>query len=85
MYLHIGGDYIINSKKILGIFDMENTTISKYTRSFLANMEKNKQIINTSYELPKSFIVCTDGKVYISQISSKTLEKRTNLKTGGNQ
>lgn len=85
MYLHIGGDYIINSKKILGIFDMENTTISKYTRSFLSNMEKNKQIINTSYELPKSFIVCTDGKVYISQISSKTLEKRTNLKTGGNQ
>lgn len=85
MYLHIGGDYIINSKNILGIFDMENTTISKYTRSFLANMEKNKKIINTSYELPKSFIVCTDGKVYISQISSKTLEKRTNLKTGGNQ
>lgn len=36
-------------------------------------------VVNVSYELPKSFIVCKEnGKimVYISQLSSKTLYKR---------
>lgn len=66
-------------RDIVGIFDIENTSLSRSTRGYLAQAEKNKQVINVSYELPKSFVVCggkNKQRVYISQISSSTLKKR---------
>ena len=82
MYLHLGQDTVIKMDEIIGIFDMETSTISKITRDYLAQAEKAGQVVNVSMELPKSFVVCScpDGgvKVYISQISSGTLLKRTN-------
>ncbi len=79
MYLHLGQESIIRTRDILGVFDIETTSISKHTRDFLAVAEKRKQVVNVSAELPKSFIV-TVGKtptVYISQISASTLKKRS--------
>ncbi len=82
MYIHLGNEMVVNEKDIVGIFDLETTTISKHTRKFLEIAEKQKQVINVSYELPKSFIVTSkkeDKKVYISQISTTTLQKRSNI------
>ncbi|MCH5299732.1 MAG: DUF370 domain-containing protein [Ruminococcus sp.] len=79
MYLHLGKNTVIKTKDIVGIFDMDTSTISKNTRDYLAKAEKSGRVINVSQELPKSFVICkdTDGiKVYISQISSQTLQKR---------
>ncbi len=79
MYLHLGEKTVIKTDTIVGIFDLDNTTISKTTRDFLANQTKKGNVINVSYELPKSFIVCkekNENYVYISQISSQTLLKR---------
>ena len=81
MYLHIGNDYIINSKNIVGIFDLENSSTSAITRDYLGSAEKNKHVTYCTYELPKSFVVCFDDKtleerVYISQLSCATLLKR---------
>ena len=76
MYLHLGQDTVVRLDEIVGIFDMDTSTISKHTRQFLADAEKGGRIFNVSMELPKSFVVCldTDGTetVYISQISSTT-------------
>lgn len=61
---------------------MDTSTVSKITREFLKNAEKEKRVVNVSYELPKSFILCNENgiiKVYISQISSVTLEKRLDI------
>ncbi len=81
MFLHLGQDTVVNDKDIIGIFDIENTTISKASRKFLNSSERRKEVINVSYEMPKSFVVCSKGrediKVYISQISSSTLQKRS--------
>ena len=61
MYLHLGQDTVVTLDEIIGIFD----------------------VVNVSMELPKSFIVCAShvrpsGRmIYISQISSTTLLKRT--------
>lgn len=80
MYLHLGQDTVIRTDEILGIFDLDTSTISKHTRSYLTHAEKAGRVINVSMELPKSFVVCSEkGKitVYISQISSGTLLKRT--------
>lgn len=80
MYLHLGNDIVVRMKNVIGIFDMETSTIGKSTRSYLARAEKLGRVINVSMEMPKSFIVCRekDNKiiVYISQISTATLNKR---------
>ncbi len=80
MYLHLGQETVVMQDDIVGIFDLDNTTVSKSTRDYLAMAEKNKKVINVSFELPKTFILTNnkvDGnKIYISQISSSTLLKR---------
>ena len=82
MYIHLGQETVVREADIIGIFDLDSTTISKHTRKFLNLAEKNKKVINVSYELPKSFIVCSNkktSKIYISQISSSTLLKRSGI------
>ncbi len=80
MFIHIGHDTVIIDKEIIGVFDMENTTVMKKTVDYLNNAEKNKMVRNVApYELPKSFIVCEEpsGKViYISPVSVGTILKR---------
>ncbi len=82
MYLHLGQDTVVKISEVVGIFDLETSTISKITRDYLAKAEKLGKVINVSMEMPKTFILCKDHnnkiQVYISQISSSTLRKRTN-------
>jgi len=81
MYLHLGQNTVIKLDDIVGIFDLETSTISKYTRNYLADAQKSGKVINVSMEMPKSFVLCCGKKnkitVYITQISSTTLLKRT--------
>ena len=79
MYLHLGQDTVIEAESIVAVFDIDACTVSKKTRDFLASAQKNGQVVNVSYELPKSFIVCSKNgeiTVYISQLSTKTLGRR---------
>lgn len=79
MYLHLGQDTVITTESIVAMFDIDACTVSKKTRDFLAMAEKNKQVVNVSYELPKSFVVCQKNNetiVYITQLSTKTLSMR---------
>ena len=83
MYLHLGEKTVIRTENIIGIFDLDNTTVSKNTRDFLALSEKNKRVINVSNDLPRSFIVCEENgetSVYISQLSRQTLYRRNKIK-----
>lgn len=83
MYLHLGQNTVVPFEEIIGIFDLDTATIGKGTRDYLRHAQERGEVVNVSYELPKSFIVCSGpeknkGKtVYISQISSSTLRKRT--------
>lgn len=81
MYIHLGNNIMLPTNEIIGIFDLENTSISKRTRDFLAKAEKEGKVVTISYDLPRSFVIAgknrDDIKVYISQISSSTLLKRT--------
>lgn len=83
MYLHLGQSTVVTFDDIIGIFDLETATIGKSTRDYLKRAEDEGDVVNVSYELPKSFVVCANSEkkngktVYISQISSSTLLKRT--------
>ena len=80
MFIHIGQDTVVIDKEIIGIFDMDNTTVMKKTIDYLNNAEKEKSVINVApFELPKSFIVCQTprGKrIYISPVSVGTILRR---------
>ena len=79
MYLHLGQDTVITTDSIVAMFDIDACTVSKKTRDFLAAAQKNGEVVNVSFELPRSFVVCRrDGTtvVYISQLSTKTLGRR---------
>lgn len=79
MYLHIGNEYSVKISDILGVFDIENTTIGKYTKEYLERAEKEKRCVYTTLEMPKSFIIAMkNGRevVYISQLAVSTLRKR---------
>ncbi len=76
MYLYLGGDTAVLSEKIIGIFDMDTSTVNKATRDYLSKAEKEKKVIYVNYELPKSFIV-TDDKIYVCPLNTSTLLKRS--------
>ncbi len=82
MYVHLGMETVVKEDDIIGIFDLDSTTVSKHTRKFLNVAEKEKKVFNVSFELPKSFVVCgnkKNNKIYISQLSSSTLYKRSGI------
>lgn len=84
MFIHLGNEIIVNSKNIVGIFDIENTTTGKNTSKLLEKATKEKRVINVSFEMPKSFIVSIEkGReiIYISHISVATLRKRYKAST----
>ncbi len=80
MYLHVGNDVVIRHKDIIGIFDLENTSVSKYTKEYLRSNEKGRKVITVTQDIPKSFVVTMDEtkkeKIYLSLLAPRTLKKR---------
>jgi len=80
MYLYIGQEKAIFSKDIIGVFDLDNATVSKITRDFLNRAEKEgKTSVVLGDDLPKSFIITNKNEkdeIIISQISPSTVKKR---------
>lgn len=76
MYLHAGNNKMIREKDILGIFDMDNSTVSAITRKFLSDSERNNLVVSAKDEIPKSFILYKENEKYMicfSQISTTAL------------
>ena len=78
---------MVPEDSIIGIFDLDNSSWSPITRKFLSDAEKNGVLVSISDDIPKSFIVCSElsadnscnatGTIYLSQLSSQTLLKRS--------
>ena len=77
MYIHIGGDISLPHDKIIGIFDIEKTSVNKEVNSYLQKLQKQGRIYYVSYDMPKSFVVM-EKMVYITNVSVFTLKKRMN-------
>lgn len=76
MYVKLENQIILKTETIIGIFDLDNTTLSKKTRDFLNRKEKEGKVITLGYDLPKSFILLSSGEIYITQLSTATIKKR---------
>ena len=82
MYIHLGNDVVVSESSVVGIFDIENTSISPATKEFLATAQKQNRIIYVTNDLPKSFVVCRENggfTVYVCQVSPATMLKRAEI------
>jgi hypothetical protein len=78
MYLSIGNDMAVRSSSIIGIFDLDNTTVTKRGREFLEKAEREGQVVPCD-DLPKSYVITAEYgmlRVYLTSLNAATLEKR---------
>lgn len=81
MFLYLGGDTTIFSDDVIGVFDIEECSVSRVTAEYLNSCQKTGKIINVSDDMPKSFTV-TENNTYISNVSNKTICQRRGKNNG---
>lgn len=79
MYLHVGNNRNIRKSMVIGIFDMDNATVSQITRKYLNGMQSDYLLESASYEIPKSFVLYEEhgeSKICFSPLSVSALKGR---------
>jgi len=79
MYISLGSDVAVHKNDIIGIFDIEKTSVVRSVNDYLSGCQKNGSIYYVSLDMPKSFVVC-DNCVYVTNVGTNTLKKREELK-----
>lgn len=77
MFLYLGGDISVRSDDVVGIFDIEECSVSRVTAEYLNSCQRKGTVEYVSEDMPKSFIVTVD-KTYISNVSHSTINRRGN-------
>ena len=75
MYVSLGSDVSVLKSEIIGIFDIEKTSVVKSVNDFLSRCQKTGKIYYVSLDMPKSFVVCRDC-VYVTNLGAATIFKR---------
>lgn len=75
MYLQLSEKSTVRTNEIVGIFDLDGTSISKKTRDFLASEQKNNRVLGECKDLPRSFLLMEKG-IRLTPISTNTLKRR---------
>ena len=70
MYVYIGKNTVIRKKDIVAVFDLDSSTVSVFTRKFLAKAEKEGRVELLCDDIPKSFIITDGGKIYLSPFNT---------------
>ena len=73
MFLHIGNSRVVKMEEIIGIFNVELKN-NQVNMQFLESSEKDK--VNKEEEKEANSFIVTPDKVYYSNISPLTLQKR---------
>lgn len=73
MYIYLGNNKTVRKKDIVAMFDMDTSTVSVHTRSYLSRAQREKRVIALGNDLPKSFVIMRDETVYLSPFNVSTL------------
>ena len=77
MLLHLGSSTSVPAEDIIGIFDLDNASTSRFTRDFLRAAEEEGMVLSVGEELPKSLVVCCPRgswqRIYLSSLAPATL------------
>ncbi len=79
MYLFLGGDVTVRKDDVIGIFDIEECSVSRITADFLNASQKQGRVVSVSDDMPKAFVVCSE-KTYITNVSNTTINRRCDEK-----
>ena len=75
-YLYLGGEAAVEDTELVGIFDLDNASWSIHTKKYLTAAEKSGRLENAAEDIPRSFVVCADETVILTQPNTSTLVKR---------
>ena len=82
MLIHLGQDFVVRDREILGVFDLDTATDAgqkeKLTDAFLRRAQREGAVVDVSGAMPKSFVL-TDfagETVYITRLSTGALRRR---------
>lgn len=79
MYLHIGNGVNVRISDIIGIFDLDTSTVSSITKKYINKNEKEGNIEYADNDLPRAFVLEGRGgrhKIKLSRISAQGLKAR---------
>ena len=85
MFLHVVNSKNIRLRDVVGIFDMDNATLSAVTRKYLSAKQREKAVEAAILEIPKSFVLYKEYKkngekaeyrICFSQLSTSALKGR---------
>ena len=80
MYFHAGQDFVLNTRDVIGVFDLDTAGASRRPEEYFRHAEAEGAVVDLCAPgtLPKSFMVTDfpDETVYISQLSPAALKKR---------
>ena len=84
MFLHVGNNQNVRTRRMIGIFDADSATVSAVTKKYLSAAEAAKTVHFASVEIPKSFVLYKDAegnyRICFSQLSTTSLVGR--IETG---
>ncbi len=76
MYVHIGGECSIPERFLVGVFDLDSTTVGSVdTRDFLSRAERDGRLDVLSADIPRTFVVTLD-RVYLTPVAAATIRRR---------
>ncbi|MBO5111323.1 MAG: DUF370 domain-containing protein [Clostridia bacterium] len=87
MFLEAGAGALIRQKNIVGIFDLDTSTLEESTRKFLSLAERQGHVTIAGEELPKAFVLLSPKdkdannheSIVFSRFSSGVLAKRCEI------
>ena len=65
----------IYSDDLIGVFDIERTTVNPAVNKFLAAAQKSGGGYYCSFDMPKSFVL-TENTVFVTNVATGTIKKR---------
>ena len=72
MILHIGNGKTVRGEEIIGIFDLDNATISKESRAFLSAATRAGEVSYADSDIPRAFLVTGKRRKKLKENISET-------------
>ena len=78
MYISIAPDTVVRESELVGVFDIDKTSVGRDTKAFLKAAEKDGRLKVAAADIPVSYVVLRDGRVILSPLNVTTIKQRLN-------
>ena len=78
MYISIAPDTVVRAADIVGVFDIDKTSVGRDTKGFFKKAQQSGRVQVAAGDIPVSYVVLKDGRVILSPQSVATIKQRLN-------